>query len=153
MKTKILLLSLAISLAGCNQFPRLDGAKEATSRVPYETITRVLDGDTVAIEARWFPYPDMKWSVRMSGIDTPEKGSRAHCDRERTLAAQARATTERLVRETNGRVRLFNVHHDKYGGRFNADIIMADGRNMSEELIRAGVARRYTGQGPKPNWC
>ncbi len=37
-------------------------------------ITRVIDGDTVAIEAPWLPDPLKKeLSIRVFGVDTPEK--------------------------------------------------------------------------------
>ena len=44
-------------------------------------VTHVIDGDTVAIEAKWIPLP-MKpvISVRVYGVDTPEKSYRAKCE-------------------------------------------------------------------------
>lgn len=157
MKKKILIALAAVALVGCEQFsaqPALP-ANTVEAQAPanhFETITRIVDGDTVEIDARWSPY-NLTWRVRMRGIDTPEKGTRARCTRERELSARAQALTEQLTAQTLNRVRLRNVDHDKYGGRLDADIIMADGRNMAEELLRAGLARRYNGNGPRPNWC
>jgi endonuclease YncB( thermonuclease family) len=46
-------------------------------------ITRVIDGDTVAFEAAWLPDPLKKeLSIRVFGVDTPEKGHRAQCPKE-----------------------------------------------------------------------
>jgi len=37
-------------------------------------ITRVIDGDTVAFEAKWLPEPLKKeLSIRVFGVDTPKK--------------------------------------------------------------------------------
>lgn len=123
-----------------------------TSASNYETIVDVVDGDTFAISAQWSPY-DLRWKVRIRGIDTPEKGARAKCDRERKMAEEATAYAERLAHETLGRIRLKNVDHDKYGGRIDADVILADGRSMGNELIKAGLAKPYNGGGPRPSWC
>lgn len=159
MKKSLCLLPLLSMLTACEVPNFFAGDTEAShsqveiaSATQFETITRVVDGDTLEIAAEWSPYP-LEWRVRILGIDTPEKGSRARCTRERELSAQAQAMTERMVRETLNRVRLRNVRHDAYGGRLDADVIMANGRSMGEELLRAGLARRYNGNGPKPNWC
>jgi len=41
-------------------------------------LTRVVDGDTVAFQAPWLPDPLKKeLSLRVFGVDTPEKGHRA----------------------------------------------------------------------------
>ena len=41
-------------------------------------ITRVIDGDTVAFQANFLPPPlKQELSVRVFGVDTPEKGHRA----------------------------------------------------------------------------
>lgn len=128
-------------------------APEITTEANYfETITEIVDGDTFIIAANWSPYP-LKWKVRIRGIDTPEKGYRAKCEREKELAAQATALAEQLAHETLGRVKLRNVEHDKYGGRIDADVILADGRSMGGQLIKAGLAKPYNGNGPKPSWC
>jgi len=46
-------------------------------------ITRVIDGDTVGIQATWLPAPlKPELSIRVFGVDTPEKGHRAQCPSE-----------------------------------------------------------------------
>jgi endonuclease YncB( thermonuclease family) len=46
-------------------------------------ITRVIDGDTVAFQADFLPAPLKKeLSIRVYGVDTPEKGFRAACTSE-----------------------------------------------------------------------
>lgn len=137
----------------------LDVAEDAKAMVDYqrnpdgtERVKKVKDGDTLQLGAEWSPY-DLEWSVRVSGIDTPEKGTRAKCGRERDLSKQATDLTKKLVAESDNRVTLQQVKHDKYGGRLNAVVVLSDGRVLGDELLKAGLAKRYNGGGPKPNWC
>ena len=47
-------------------------------------ITRVIDGDTVAFEANFLPAPlKQELSIRVFGVDTPEKSWRGSCDVEK----------------------------------------------------------------------
>ena len=59
-------------------------AQKTPTGVTYDaTIIRVSDGDTVVIEAKWVPAPiKPQVSVRIFGVDTPEKGFRAQCPAE-----------------------------------------------------------------------
>ena len=61
-------------------------------------ITRVIDGDTVEIAVDFLPDPlPPKLSIRVMGIDTPEKAPRAQCDAEAALAKKASAFTKNAV--------------------------------------------------------
>ena len=55
-------------------------------------ILRVLDGDTVEIEAKFLPK-ELKQTLllRMSGVDTPEIGGKAKCPNENKLAQEAKS--------------------------------------------------------------
>lgn len=122
------------------------------SRRHFETVRDVKDGDTIGIMANWSPY-GLEWSVRVRGIDTPEKGHLAKCMRERELSRQATVLTTKLIAESKGKIVLSDVEHDKYGGRILADVYLQNGKSLATELINSGLARRYNGSGPKPNWC
>ena len=39
---------------------------------------------------------------------------------------------------------------DKYGGRIDGTITLADGRNLTAVMVAAGQAAPWDGQGPKP---
>jgi micrococcal nuclease len=109
-----------------------------------------IDGDTIKTTLD-LPCPLCNASVRILGIDTPEKGSRAKCAKENELAQRASAATKQLI----GPVQMMivkDVKWDKYGGRINGTVYI-NGLNIGQELIAAGFARPYTGKGPKPNWC
>jgi len=77
MKKLLLLLVLAMPLIATAQPKQRPG-------VTYDAvITRVIDGDTVAFQADFLPAPLKKeLSIRVYGVDTPEKGFRAQCPSE-----------------------------------------------------------------------
>ena len=114
-------------------------------------IIRVIDGDTVEIEANFLPPPlKPTLKLRVFGIDTPEKKSRAKCDREAKLAKRATAYTQALIDESITR-KIKIRKWGKYGGRVLGDIIL-DGKSLEGLLIDEGLAKVYRG-GKKPNWC
>jgi endonuclease YncB( thermonuclease family) len=73
------------------------GQRQKPSVVYDVVITRVIDGDTVAFQAPFLPDPLKKeLSVRIFGVDTPEKGHRASCPSE---AQRGAAATEAVAVE------------------------------------------------------
>lgn len=117
---------------------------------PYE-ITRVIDGDTVEIAVDFLPAPlPPKLSIRVLGVDTPEKAPRAQCEAEAAKAKLASAFTK----DTVAAAKVVDVQiktWDKYGGRVLGDVFL-DGRSLSEMLIEKGLARPYKGEA-KSSWC
>jgi endonuclease YncB( thermonuclease family) len=113
-------------------------------------ITRVIDGDTVVIEAPFLPKPlKPEISLRVDGIDTPEKDFRAKCKSEDILAHDAtKFTTEKLQNAKSYKIVIKG--EDKYF-RLLGDIII-DGENLSELLIKNKLAREYHGE-KKQSWC
>ena len=117
---------------------------------PYE-ITRVIDGDTVEIAVDFLPKPlPPKLSIRVLGIDTPEKAPRALCDAEAEKAKLASAFTKKAVAEAK-EVDIVIVKWDKYGGRVLGDVFL-DQKSLAEMLIAAELARPYKGNA-KTSWC
>lgn len=120
---------------------RLDGPLRAV-------VTRVIDGDTLEVEAElWFGVVQ-RTAVRVRGIDTPEIKGRCAAERERAEAATDRVKT--LVEGT--RVTLGWITPDKYAGRVDAKVTLADGRDLAAILIADGHARPYQG-GRRQGWC
>jgi endonuclease YncB( thermonuclease family) len=119
---------------------------------PYDyKIIRVIDGDTVVFEATFLPAPlKPQMSLRVLGIDTPEKGHRAQCESENQKAQEASKFTKNLI-ENAKKVQIEIKEHDKYGGRLLGDVII-DNRKLSEMLIEKGHARPYFGE-KKSDWC
>lgn len=117
---------------------------------PYE-ITRVIDGDTVEIAVDFLPSPlPPRLSIRVMGIDTPEKAPRAQCDSEAALAKKASAFTKDAVANAL-EVDVVILKWDKYGGRVLGEVYL-DHQSLAQSLISAGLARPYKGEA-KQSWC
>jgi endonuclease YncB( thermonuclease family) len=131
---------------------RVDGFMPGGYRVQ---ITSVTDGDTFRIDANpWIKMPELaRISVRVDGIDTPEKGGNANCEQERRNAAAATAFTKRMLLESGNQVALTGVRWDKYGGRILAKVELANGEDLSAKMIEMGYAMPYDGKGAKTDWC
>ena len=119
---------------------------------PYDwKVTRIIDGDTVEFDAPFMPDPlKKKLSIRVLGVDTPEKGHRAKCAKEGEAALKASAFTKKAIEKAK-KIQIELKSHDKYGGRVLGDVII-DGERLSEMLIKNGHARPYDG-GTKTSWC
>lgn len=111
-------------------------------------VLRVIDGDTVLVRARIWLGQDVETSVRLLGIDTPEK--RGKCENERQAAEKAENfTTATLSDEW---ITLHDVIADKYGKRVVARIVTAQGEDLGALLLAKGLAREYGGRTKQP-WC
>lgn len=114
-------------------------------------ITRVIDGDTVEFQAPFLPAPlKPLLSIRVLGVDTPEKGVRAKCPEEAALGEAASKFTKKMVIDSK-KHQVTLVKWDKFGGRVLGDVIL-DGKSLSVELIKQGYARPYFGD-KKASWC
>lgn len=93
------------------------------------TVHAITDGDTLTLTDRT--------RVRLLGLDAPEL-SREN-QREQPLARAARAHLESLAPPgTSLRLRTDAQDRDRYG-RLLAHAYLPDGRNLSAELLRAGL--------------
>ena len=114
-------------------------------------ITRVIDGDTVAFQADFLPAPLKKeLSIRVYGVDTPEKGFRAACPSEAQRGEAATAFTKHAIAASTTR-QITLIDWDKYGGRVLGDVIL-NGQSLRVMLIQNGFAREYYGEA-KTSWC
>ena len=144
MKKLLLLLCLVPVLVSAQPRQR--------AGVTYDiTITRVVDGDTVAFQAPFLPAPlKQELSIRVFGVDTPEKGFRAQCPSEAARGAAATEFTKKLVAAATQR-QMVLMDWDKYGGRVLGDVIL-NGQSLRNLLIQNGFAREYYGEA-KTSWC
>ena len=127
-------------------------AQKQKEGVTYDAvITRVIDGDTVAFHAPFLPDPLKKeLSIRVFGVDTPEKGYRAQCPSEDQRGQAATAFTKNAISKAQKR-QVAIADWDKYGGRVLGDILL-DGQSLRMMLIQNGFAREYYGEA-KTSWC
>ena len=142
---KLILLLLVLPMLATAQPKQKSG-------VTYDAvITRVIDGDTVAFQADFLPAPLKKeLSIRVYGVDTPEKGFRAACASEAQRGEAASAFTKQAVAASTKR-QVVLMDWDKYGGRVLGDVIL-NGQSLRVMLIQNGFAREYYGEA-KTSWC
>jgi len=126
-------------------------AQKEKAGVTYDAVlTRVIDGDTVAFQANWLPEPLKKeLSIRVFGVDTPEKGHRAMCPSEDARGQAATAFTKAQINAAQKR-QVVLMAWDKYGGRVLGDVLL-DGKSLRMMLINNGFAREYYGEA-KTSW-
>ena len=136
----LLFIYLTSYIAGVNAGPLYDFK-----------VLRVIDGDTVEIEADFLPPPlKPTLKLRILGVDTPEKKSRAKCTSESRLAEKASMFTQKTISE--GLIKKIQIKSwDKYGGRVLGDVIV-DGQSLKNLLLSKGLAKPYDG-GKKVGWC
>lgn len=132
--------------------PLIAFAQKEKAGATYDVIlTRVIDGDTVAFQANWLPDPLKKeLSIRVFGVDTPEKGHRAKCPQEDARGQAATAFTKDMINKSQKR-QVILMDWDKYGGRVLGDVLL-DGKSLRVALITNGFAREYYGEA-KTSWC
>lgn len=136
-------LFLLIFLFSCNA--------EAKNLYVYK-VEKITDGDTIKLDTRANSsiIDDLGLSVRIYGIDTPEKDPRAKCKKENDLAQQASQFTKDII---GSKEVLIEVKKwDKYGGRV-LGIVQVGGLNIGDELIKRGLAIEYFGEKKEKDWC
>ena len=112
---------------------------------------KITDGDTIKLDvSKESPLiKKLGLSVRIKGIDTPEKAPRAKCNKENILGQQATVFTTYLI--GNKELLLSQVENDRYGGRIIANVKVG-GVDVAQELLKKGLARVYNGE-KKKSWC
>lgn len=127
-------------------------AQKQKPGVTYDaTVLRIIDGDTVAFSAPFLPDPLKKeLSIRVFGVDTPEKGHRAKCPSEDLLGKAATNFTKDSIANAK-KLQIVLMDWDKYGGRVLGDVLI-DGQSLRMMLINKGYAREYYGEA-KTSWC
>lgn len=133
-------------LLAATSFP-VSAAEQRLGGPVHAIVERVVDGDTLAVRAQIWLGQEVRVLVRLGGVDTPEL--RGACQRERELALRA----QQFTRDFAGiRVLLTEIDQDKYGGRVLALVSNAQGADLAQALIQAGLARAYDG-GARSGWC
>jgi endonuclease YncB( thermonuclease family) len=139
------------TVSALNNSAHAQTGKQKPGVVYDANITRVIDGDTVAFEAAWLPDPLKKeLSIRVFGVDTPEKGFRAQCPSEDARGQAATKFTKEMIAASQKR-QVVLMDWDKYGGRVLGDVIL-NGQSLRGMLISKGYAREYYGEA-KTSWC
>lgn len=110
-------------------------------------ITSIYDGDTFRCNLKGYPpIIGEHIGIRVAGIDCPEMR-----DKRKEIKAKAQQAKQFAVKMLRGgkRIKLVGMQRGKYF-RIVARVII-DGKDLSEELIKAGLAHPYDG-GTKIEW-
>lgn len=100
---------------------------------------RVIDGDTLAVDGE---------RIRISNIDTPERGDGAKCWAEAALAEKARLQLVDFVNVAKT-IELAREGRDRYGRTLAR--LKLDGHDVGEAMVESGYAARWNGS--RWPWC
>jgi len=115
---------------------------------PYRLeVIDAVDGDTIRARVQVWPGMMAEGLIRIDGIDTPEL--RGKCEAEKQAAAAARDYLRGML---TGEPLVYDVRPDKYGGRYLARVVTAQGIDVARSMIAVGLARPYSG-GKREGWC
>lgn len=149
--TRFLTAVFFLIFASSTAYAQVSEGKQKAGVTYDATVLRVIDGDTVAFSAPWLPDPLKKeLSIRVFGVDTPEKSFRAKCPAEDKLGQAATSFTKDTV-ASGKKLQIVLMDWDKYGGRVLGDVLL-DGKSLRQMLIQNGFAREYYGEA-KQSWC
>ena len=140
-------LVFLLLLSGCSEY------KEPESGDLLEAVVkRVIDGDTISVTVpAWKGTPVENISIRVYGIDTPEKSSRfAKCEKEENLGIKATEFARTLAKKGD-KIKFVYRNPDKYF-RIDADVYTPNGKNWADLMISKGYAYPYDGK-TKRDWC
>lgn len=108
------------------------------------------DGDTCYLTAPQLSGKLADLSIRVNGINAPEKAGK--CAKEREGAVRAREYLE-LTLKAAQRAEIRNAKWGKFGGRILGDLYV-DNVNVGDVLIQSGLAKAYHGEKRDPmEWC
>ena len=140
---------LRLTLLACLLHPSTLWALEPSvfGNAHIDEVSSIYDGDTLRVTIRaWPAVAGQRVPVRVYGIDTPEMRDKRQ--RVRELARRAKQFSVSRLR-SGKRIELRQIRRDKYF-RLLAEVWI-DGHSLGDELIKAGLAKAYTG-GTKSPW-
>jgi micrococcal nuclease len=111
------------------QLPSVDGSAEGFSG----QVVAVLDGDMIEVL-----HENRRQRIRLNGIDCPEMGQ--------AYATNAKQATSELV---FGKEVTVHTHGMDKHGRTIADVLLPDGSNVNQRLVREGWCWWYQKHAPK----
>lgn len=114
-------------------------------------VTEIIDGDTIKVEMidESDLIADLEYSIRISGIDTPEIKTSSKCEKE--LGLKAKEFLKNLIL-TDRYINIINPAWDKYGGRILAKLEVK-GQSIGDIMIKNGYAIVYNGDKKNKIWC
>lgn len=145
-----ILITLTLTFLFHDIFPENTWAKTSHMSGPVEAqLIEVIDGDTIKVRAKIWLNQDISTLVRLKGIDAPEL-RRPKCEKEKQLAQKARQYLAILVKDQP--LQLTAIQGDKYFGRVLAKVQINHSMNLSRQMLKSGLVRKYQ-KGPRKSWC
>lgn len=141
LATWVFVAVLAIGIALTN-IPRDAIVSSTGSRSTPSVSLTVIDGDT-------FEVRGTGERIRLTNIDTPEKGDRARCAAERAAANAATQAARQLISAADTVTINRTGRQDDYGRTIG--YVLIDGRDLGDAMIAAGHARPWRGR--REPWC
>lgn len=118
---------------------------------PYRAeVIKVKDGDTILLDVALWPGLTKRISLRLNGINTPEKRGKGVTACEKAAAQKATEFTQHFLKDTKF-VFVSGVKLGKYARRALGDIAKGK-QDLGKALLEAGLARKYDG-GKREAWC
>jgi endonuclease YncB( thermonuclease family) len=143
----ILFLILALLVAPAK-------AENLDTMYVYKAI-KIIDGDTIALNVNDEKplIQKLGLSVRIRGIDTPEKAPLAKCKKENELAEKATKLVNEIVGAMGqNELLLSKVKWDKFGGRIDA-FVKVNGVDIGKALLVRELAVENNGEKKTKDWC
>lgn len=106
----------------------------------YGEVLDVYDGDTYTINFDLGFKISKIEKVRLYGVDTSEIRTRDNSEKKRGYAAR-----NFVIRKILGKRLVIKTYREEKYGRYLVDIILPDGNDLSELLIKKGYAKLYFG--------
>ena len=159
----VLAMSVALSAAMLVASPVAKAGNSKADESCFDMLlVSVVDGDTVFGYIHTSdPLVAIRAKLRLTGIDTPERGYRAHCAAEKAHAEEAHAYLKDLLEPALGKptsqmVRACAVTRDKYAMRRlgRLEVRLRNGwLDTGEQMLRKGYAFPYKGGARGSRWC
>lgn len=110
---------------------------------PESTCIRVIDGDTfvaqVSKDAGFHAIVTFQQRLRLNRINAPKKSTDA-----------GKACLARVLELLQGTLNIDTVGAYKYGDEWMAEVTTANGLNVSDKLVKEGLAVYWNGTGSRP---
>lgn len=124
-------------------------AKETISGPVQAEVVKVIDGDTIRVQAHLWLGLHKTIKVKFNGAQSPELYS-PKCDYERELAEEARDITADAI--AGKPVTLIDIQYGKYSDRVIANVLNHEGVDLNTFLFNKALAQP-TKTGKRMDWC
>ncbi|MBN2675874.1 MAG: thermonuclease family protein [Alphaproteobacteria bacterium] len=112
-------------------------------------VLRVIDGDTFLARIDLGEQTFSTVSVRIKGVDTPEKNG--YCAEEISMAQEAKVYLTEIFDKADNKIILNYAQDGKYKNRVLGEV-KVNGKDLSTILLQKPFVRKYSGK-KRLSWC